>query len=212
MSYNQQDAHNLNVCKTLFGTDTDTVGGAGELLYHVPLKRFVYDADAATILADGLMSATRYDQDVYCWLDVQTSHLPEIVPAALEQCAGFGLRLVITHNDKCSHGPGKRFPLPLMKLLAAASTSADTWHPILEKMVPSMKNWVRAVADLPQNHPLFTDPRAVAGYYHAVAEVLAFQGPGFTVDGLLVRMGGAEIARIAADQEDLLAFAQNGVL
>lgn len=212
MSYNQQDAHNLNVCKNLFDTVTDTVGNAGELLYHVPLKKFVYDTDAAAILADGLMSATRYDQDVYCWLDVQASHVPEIVATALERCAGFGLRLVVTHDDKCSHGPGKRFPLPLMKLIAGASNSGETWHPIRQKMVPSMKNWVRAVADLPENHPLFTDPRAVAGYYHAVAEVLGFQGPCFTVDGLVVRMGGADIARIGADQEDLLIFARNGIL
>lgn len=212
MSFNQQDEHNLNVCKTLFGTNTDTVGGAGEFLYHVPLRQFVYDPEAATILANGLMSATRYDQKIYCWIDVQASHLPDIVTAALKRCAGFGLRLVITHNDKCSHGPSKRFPLPLMKLLAAASNSADIWHPILERMVPSMKNWVREITDLPDDHPLFTDPRAVAGYYHAVAEVLNLQGPGFTVDGLLIRMDGAEIARIAADQEDLLIFAHNGIL
>lgn len=206
MSFNQIDTHNMKLAQSTFGSEMHSVNEDRMMLYRVPITQYAFPANASEILADSLMSATRLDQDVTCWIDVQTPHLPDFIEPSLLACAGFGLRLVITHHAGSSHGPGQRLPLHIMKAVAEASSNQDLWNPFANRMVPNMKYWVQAVAELPADHPVFSDPRWVAGYYHAIAEILPRVGQGFITDALLVRMGGMEIARIAADDEDLKIF------
>ncbi|MFD2274777.1 hypothetical protein ACFS07_36410 [Undibacterium arcticum] len=63
------------------------------------------------------------------WLDIKTVHIPEFVAAAIDRCAGFGLGLVVTHGECCSHPPGMPLPDGILSAMGRALRSGWVWHP-----------------------------------------------------------------------------------
>ncbi|WP_395398608.1 hypothetical protein ACHMW6_00255 (plasmid) [Pseudoduganella sp. UC29_106] len=138
MAFNQDDAFNLNRAAALFGSiglDTDE---DDEMLTWFPIKRHDYGEDAANVLAEALMSATRFDQSMNTWIEIQCDTIPVFVERAIDGCAGFGLRLVVTHKDASSHRPGELLATGLQGIIARASDRRPLWHPVAKKIVESI--------------------------------------------------------------------------
>lgn len=139
MGYNQEDAYNLNRAKETFGMQGIDTDLPDEMLTRFPITAADYGQEAADLLTQALMSATRFDESMNLWIDVQQPHIPGFVSEAIVNCRGFGLRLVLTHGDACSHSPGARLSTPLIDAIAQASASRQLWHPVAKRMVPSIK-------------------------------------------------------------------------
>jgi len=144
MGYNNQDAYNLNRAQEMFGSTGLETGLDDEMLMLFPITSSQHDKDAADVLTNALMSATRFDAGMNLWIDVQLPHIPEFVGAAIEGCRAFGMRLVLTHGTACSHPPGEPLARPLVEAIARASVSRKVWHPIAKRLVPSTR---RAIAN-----------------------------------------------------------------
>jgi hypothetical protein len=142
MGYNQQDANNLNRAQAMFGSTGVKTGQNSEMLTVFPITAPAYGNDATDVLAQALMSATRFSEDMTVWIDVRLSHIPEFVGAAIAACVGFGLRLVVTHGAACSHPPGEPLSAPLLEAIARASVTRQVWHPVAQHLVPSIKHAV----------------------------------------------------------------------
>lgn len=140
MGYSQQDAHNLNRSQDMFGSIGMETGQPGQMLTLFPIASASYADDAAEVLSEALMSATRLDQDMNVWIDVRQPHIPEFVGKAIANCSGFGLRLVLTHNSACSHAPGEPLSAALVNAIACASDTAQVWHPLARRMVGSIRH------------------------------------------------------------------------
>jgi hypothetical protein len=80
----------------MFGSTGLETGLDGEMLMPFPITTPQHAKDAAEVLGDTLMSATRFDAGMNLWIDVQLPHIPEFVSTAIEGCRAFGMRLVLT--------------------------------------------------------------------------------------------------------------------
>lgn len=140
MGYNHQDSYNLNRAQKMFGSTGMETGLLDEMLTLFPITAAEYGEDAAKVLTEALMSATRFDESMNLWIDVRLPYIPEFVGAAIEGCRGFGLRLVVTHDGACSHPPGAALADALVETIARASASRRVWHPIAKQLVPSIRH------------------------------------------------------------------------
>jgi cell wall assembly regulator SMI1 len=139
MGYNQEDAYNLNRAKETFGMQGMDTDLPDEMLSHFPITAAEYGQDAADLLTQALMSATRFDESMNLWIDVQQAHIPSFVSEAIVNCRGFGLRLVVTHGEASSHAPGAQLSTSLIDAIAQASATRQVWHPVAKRLVPSIK-------------------------------------------------------------------------
>lgn len=137
MGFNQQDAHNLNASQNLFGSIGMLTGDPEEQLTWFPIKQQNYGDKAAEVLGEALMSSMRFDQSMNAWIDVQCDTIPSFVEEAVNRCAGYALRLVVTHKNACSHDPGDPLPSTLYRAIVAASDTRPVWHPVAKKLVDS---------------------------------------------------------------------------
>lgn len=98
------------------------------------------------ILGDALMAAMKMYSagDVTTlWIDVTGNHLPGIIAPAIEWCAGFGLAVIVTHGDTCTHEPGQGMPEDLLHAIAISQRYGSLWHPIAKQLVPARPQWAR---------------------------------------------------------------------
>lgn len=140
MDFNQGHANILIRSKAMFGSIWVDTGFKDEMLMLFPIMAAEYSADAADVLAQALMSATRFHASMNLWIDVQQPHIPEFVAAAIASCRAFGMRLVVTHYGACSHVPGEPLAGALITLVARASQTRQVWHPLAKRMVPSIRH------------------------------------------------------------------------
>lgn len=96
--------------------------------------------EPAKKLATAMQDAARSHGDGFqttVWLDVTGPSVPMFVSDAIERCAGFGLGLIVTHGECCSHQPG--FPLPerVMENLERCQRHGFVWHPVADQLVPA---------------------------------------------------------------------------
>lgn len=71
------------------------------------------------------------------WLNVTANRIPEFVTKAVNQFEGFGLGLVITFGDHCSHPPGQSLPEEILSAMARSQRHGQVWHPLANKRVES---------------------------------------------------------------------------
>lgn len=131
-----QDSANLNAARPLFGGDIINTGTDFRCAKFIVGSHPYQPADAR-VLAEAMMSAQRFTNEMCIWLDVTVQPTPSIVQNAVEFCAAFGLRLVVTEpNGRASLA---NYP-PIDPALAAAVQKANrrgtTWDPISGQVVP----------------------------------------------------------------------------
>lgn len=133
-SMSTQDSANLNAAQPAFG---------GQLIRtptNHPCAKFVvaqhiYAANDARILAEGMMSAQRFMPEMSVWLSVTVQPTPPIVLKAVQMCAGFGMRLVVTEpNNRASLGDYEPVDGDLMEALDKANRHGEVWHPLSEQV------------------------------------------------------------------------------
>lgn len=103
------------------------------------------------ILGNALMAAMKMYSagDVTTlWIDVTGNHLPGILAPALEWCDGFGLAVIVTHGNACSHEPGEAMPEDVLIAIAKAQRYGSLWHPIAKQLVPARPEWARTLDPL----------------------------------------------------------------
>lgn len=97
---------------------------------------------AAKLLAAAIDAADHLDENVTIWLEVTQSKMPPFVAEALDELAGRGAGIMVTHTApagiRCSHAPGGQLPLQFRERLARASRVEQVWHPLAQKPVPGI--------------------------------------------------------------------------
>lgn len=140
MGYNNDDAYNLNRASNMFGSIGINTGHDVQMLTVFPITKAYYGTDVVTVLSSAMMSATRFDQDVTVWIDVQLPYIPTFVSDAITACSGFPMRLVVTNGAACSHAPGEPLSEGMLDAIRAVSDSRDVWHPVEERLVPGVRH------------------------------------------------------------------------
>lgn len=115
-------------------------GGQQHFVMKITVDSEVKTEEPAQDLATTMQDAARAHGDGFqttVWLDVTGLTMPMFVPDAIERCAGFGLGLIVTHAQCCSHQPG--FPLPerVMEHLERCQRHGFVWHPSIDQLVPA---------------------------------------------------------------------------
>lgn len=139
MGFNATDAHNLNLAReNHFATIGIKVEDEQCCVIRIEVGRIVTIEQPASLLANAMMSAMRaynHGDSTTVWLDIQTVEIPTFVLEAIERCRGFGLGLVVTHGEACSHPPGLPLPKRLIDAMERAQGGGWVWHPIAKKRV-----------------------------------------------------------------------------
>lgn len=149
MGFNHKDAEALRVAAENHLPAKPVEAGDQNCVMKIqvgPMLPAVSDDEAAAILAAAIRAATRFfnhSDSTTTWLDVQTPSFPAFIVPAIRECVGFGLGLVITHNDACSHPPGRRLPDEVLAAMVKSQRDGRIWHPIACRLVWSSD-------DLPQ--------------------------------------------------------------
>lgn len=131
-----QDAHNMNLARPLFGGDGIKTGTNFRCAKFV-VSNYPYQATDARVLAEAMMSAQRFMEEMCIWLSVTVEPTPHIVQEAVELCAGFGLRLVVTEpNGRASLPKYPPVGAALQAAVKKANRSGTTWDPISGQVEP----------------------------------------------------------------------------
>lgn len=99
------------------------------------------DVDPARLLAASMESWARFfanGASTTIWLNITANRIPEFVTEAVNQLEGFGLGLVITCGDHCSHPPGQPLPEEILSVMARSQRHGQVWHPLAKMRVESM--------------------------------------------------------------------------
>lgn len=138
MSFNDTDISNWARVVEIFGALEIEIDDDSQRVVFVPIRANVFDRAAGVILAEGLRSITRIDEDVHVWMDVQGDEIPAYVEDAIRLCSGSALKVILTHDDASSHPPGKGLSPGLVDLLRKTAAPGYVWHPFAKKLVPSL--------------------------------------------------------------------------
>lgn len=138
MSFNDTDISNWARVVEIFGAIEVEIDDDSQRLVFIPIRANVYDRAAGVILAEGLRSITRIDEDVNVWMDVQGDEIPGYVEEAIRLCVGSALKLVLTHDEASSHPPGENLSPALVDLIRKAAAPGYVWHPFAKSLVPSL--------------------------------------------------------------------------
>ncbi|MFC3461536.1 hypothetical protein [Massilia haematophila] len=138
MSFNDTDISNWARVVEIFGAIEIEIDDDSERVVFVPIRANIFDRNIAVILAEGMRSITRIDENVNIWIDVQDEEVPVYVKEAIGLCGGSALRIVLTHDNASSHAPGERLSAELIDSISKSAAPGFVWHPFAKKLVPSL--------------------------------------------------------------------------
>lgn len=141
MGFNATDAFSLNQARDKhFSPIGIDVEDPQHFMLRITVGKVVTIDRPAEILSNAMMSAMRaynHSDSTTVWLDVTGDQIPAFVTEAIERCVGFGLGLVVTHGQSCSHLPGLELPGSLLSALDRAQRGGRVWHPVAGRLVGS---------------------------------------------------------------------------
>lgn len=139
MGFNSSDTETLNLAKKYWLIDSMDVADGQESMAKISIGNLAPETGAAELLSKTLTAlALFYNSPASTvWLDVTVVDIPAYVSEAIERCAGFGMGLVVTHYDHCSHAPGKVLPDSIRSVVIRAQRDGMLWHPVAQEMVYS---------------------------------------------------------------------------
>jgi len=138
LSFTDKDIANWTRIVEIFGAIEVEIDDDTQRVVLVPVSVNVFERNLGQILADGIRSITRIDEDVHVWVDVQVDDIPAYVEDAIRLCGGCALRIILTHEDASSHPPGESLSPGLVEMLRQAAAPGFVWHPFAKKMVSSL--------------------------------------------------------------------------
>lgn len=138
MSFNDTDISNWTRVVEIFGAIEIEIDDDSERVVFIPIRANVFDRNIAVILAEGMRSITRIDENVNIWIDVQGDEIPPYVEEAIRLCGGSALKVVLTHDNASSHAPGELLSEALVELISKSAAPGFVWHPFAKKLVPSL--------------------------------------------------------------------------
>jgi hypothetical protein len=113
----------------------------GHSVIKIELSNIVVTDATVKQLANQLMDAARsagHGFTTTVWISIVSNQLPDYLVRSIEYFAGFGIGLVITHGEKCSHAPGGQMPGAVIAGLKAVNRGGQVWHPLANVLVDAM--------------------------------------------------------------------------
>lgn len=113
----------------------------GQSVIKIETSNIVITDATVKALANQLMDAARSAGDGFTttvWISVVSKQLPDYLVRSIEYFAGFGIGLVVTLGERCSHAPGGQMPESVIAGLTAVNRGGHVWHPLANILVNSM--------------------------------------------------------------------------
>lgn len=110
----------------------------GHHVIKIEVSNIVVTDATLKALANQLMEAARSSGDGHSttvWVSVVAKQLPDYLVRAIESFAGFGIGLIVTHGERCSHEPGAPLPDVVVSAIQNVNRSGRVWHPLAGKLV-----------------------------------------------------------------------------
>lgn len=112
----------------------------GHHIIKIEVSNIVVTDATLRALASQLMEAARSSGDGFTttvWVSVVAKQLPDYLVRAIKSFAGFGIGLIVTHGEKCSHVPGPPLPDAVVTAIQQVNRGGRVWHPLADKLVSS---------------------------------------------------------------------------
>ncbi len=115
---------------------TTCFDACGQKVIKIELSDLILTGERIKGLVD-LLAASHSSAscDVTIWLAIVSKHLPTHFDQVLPHFAGFGMGLVVTHGEKCSHAPGEQLPEWLLSAIRKVNRDGQIWHPLVNELV-----------------------------------------------------------------------------
>lgn len=105
--------------------------------FYVRISGLNKNTEATSILTGALEALARLHEKVQIHLDIDLEDTPAFVIRAIESLAGFGMFLIVTHKDKCSHPPSDPLESQLQAAVNRIVCRGMLWHPVEKQLVES---------------------------------------------------------------------------
>jgi hypothetical protein len=116
----------------------DEFEACGHSIVKIELSHIVITDATFASLANQLMDAARsagHGDTTTVWIAVVSKQLPDYLERSISYFEGFGIGLIVTHGDKCSHSQIEQFPDSVLAAIKSVNRDGRVWHPLENRLV-----------------------------------------------------------------------------